>query len=133
MTDRDARFLLIAAGPETVFQWLIERGQPERHEPTVWLENSAAHPASHQRWTTDAYQAAMFPTKATAEEYITEQRLTARAVEHGFMTRLDELDTEGVLWVAAIDRVPIAERIAWVKEMLARVEQINAMRRGETE
>lgn len=124
---------LIAAVPQTTFQWLIERGQPEQHEPTVWLENSAEHPASHQRWTTDAYQAAMFPTKQTAEEYIAEQRLTARAVKHGFMARLDDLNAEGVLWVAAIDRVPIEERVEWVRGMVARVGQINARRRGETE
>jgi hypothetical protein len=35
------------------------------------------------------------------------------------------LDAEAVLWVAAIDRVPIEERVEWVKKMLA---QINAVR-----
>jgi hypothetical protein len=42
-----------------------------------------------------------------------------------------DLDAEGVLWVAALDRVPIEERVEWVKEMVVRVEQINAMRRSE--
>lgn len=42
---------------------------------------------------------------------------------------LRPLDAEGVLWVAALDRVPIEDRIGWVKEMLNRVEQINTLRR----
>lgn len=42
------------------------------------------------------------------------------------------LTTQGVLWVAAIDRVPVDERIEWVAAMTERVEQINAKRaRGE--
>jgi len=41
---------------------------------------------------------------------------------------LPPLDDEGVLWVAAIDRVPIEDQIEWVKEMLGRVEHINEMR-----
>ncbi len=73
----------------TTFQWLVERGQPENHEPTVWLENSAEHPASHKHWTTDAWSAAMFPTRETAEAYIAEEHLEARAVEHGFMAHED--------------------------------------------
>jgi hypothetical protein len=32
------------------------------------------------------------------------------------------------LWVAALDRVPIEERIEWVKSMTARVAAINAKR-----
>lgn len=41
---------------------------------------------------------------------------------------LPPLDTDGVLWVAAIDRVPIEERVAWVKDMAERVAQINTKR-----
>lgn len=36
--------------------------------------------------------------------------------------------TEAVLWIAAIDQVPIEDRSLWVKTMLARIEQINAER-----
>lgn len=71
-------------GP-TTFQWLIERGQPESVAPTVWLEHSAAHPATHRAWTTNAHDAAMFPDRETAERYIADEGLDARAVEHGFM------------------------------------------------
>ena len=38
------------------------------------------------------------------------------------------LDTEGVLWVAAIDRVPIEDRIEWVRVMKGRIAAINAER-----
>jgi hypothetical protein len=38
------------------------------------------------------------------------------------------LDTAGVLWVAALDRVPIEERVQWVKTMQKRVAEINAKR-----
>lgn len=49
--------------------------------------------------------------------------------EHeGPFESLPPLDAEGVLWVAAIDRVPIEERVEWVKTLLARVEEINAKR-----
>lgn len=41
---------------------------------------------------------------------------------------LAPLDTAGVLWVAALDRVPIEERVAWVKAMEQRVAEINAKR-----
>lgn len=41
---------------------------------------------------------------------------------------LPPLDTEGVLWVAALDRVPIEERVEWVKTLAARVEEINSER-----
>ncbi len=69
----------------TVFQWLIERGQPEGEQRPIWLEHSAAHPARDRAWTTDANTAAMFPTREIAERYIAEHELAARAVEHGFM------------------------------------------------
>jgi hypothetical protein len=38
------------------------------------------------------------------------------------------LDTAGILWVAALDRVPARERVAWVSEMESRVAEVNAMR-----
>ncbi len=85
-----------SVGP-TVFQWLIERGQPEGQVPTVWLEHSLEHLARDKHWTTNAREAAMFPSRETAEAYIREHftstvtsqnpvAATARAVEHGFMT-----------------------------------------------
>ncbi len=76
---------------DTTFQWLIERGQPESQVPTVWLEHSGRHPASHKHWTTVAHEAAMFPSREAAEDYIREQSIqSARAVEHGFMARTSE-------------------------------------------
>lgn len=41
---------------------------------------------------------------------------------------LPPLDIEGALWVAALDRVPIEERIEWVAKIMARVDEINAAR-----
>lgn len=55
-------------------------------------------------------------------------RLLALLKEHDERPGLKPLDTAGVLWVAAIDRVPIAERIEWVKKIEAQVESINAER-----
>jgi len=69
----------------TSFQWLVERGQPEGEPHAVWLEHSGDHPARDKCWTADAHDAAMFPTRETAEAYIVQQGLEARAVEHGFM------------------------------------------------
>jgi hypothetical protein len=69
----------------TSFQWLIERGRPEGEESACWLEHSATHPARDERWTRDAYSAAMFPTQEAAKAYIAAQGLEARAIEHGFM------------------------------------------------
>jgi hypothetical protein len=69
----------------TTFQWLIERGQPEGEVSAVWLEHGAYHVAAEGRWTKDANQAAMFPDRQTAEAWIAEQGLDARAVEHGFI------------------------------------------------
>lgn len=43
----------------------------------------------------------------------------------------DPLDTAGILWVAALDRVPIEERVAWVEAMQERVAEINAKRAPE--
>lgn len=41
---------------------------------------------------------------------------------------MNPLDVRGVLWVAAIDRVPIEERIEWVEKLASQVEHINAVR-----
>ena len=41
------------------------------------------------------------------------------------------LDTAGILWVAALDRVPVRERVEWVAEMERRVAEINAMRAAQ--
>jgi hypothetical protein len=41
---------------------------------------------------------------------------------------LPPLDTEGILWVAAIDLLPIEKRIEWVKTMTERVAYLNTMR-----
>lgn len=68
----------------TAFQWLIERGQPEGLANAEWLEHSAEHPARDRQWTRDAWAAAMFPDRETAERFIADQSLEARAVEHGF-------------------------------------------------
>lgn len=38
------------------------------------------------------------------------------------------LDTEAILWVAALDRLPIEERIEWVATMLKRIDAIDAAR-----
>jgi hypothetical protein len=43
-------------------------------------------------------------------------------------TGLSPLDTRGVLWVAAIDRLPISERTEWVERMFQQVENLNAER-----
>jgi hypothetical protein len=126
---------------ETVFQWLIERGQPEQQEPTVWLENSAAHPASHKHWTTDANQAAMFPSRTAAEQYIAEELThpirgaSARAVEHGFMTRAPMTEIPVTLAHAFRDLVAAVEHVVqdspgtpesvkgFLREVLAKVER----------
>lgn len=77
-------------------QWLIERGQPEGQVPTVWLENSALHPASHKHWTTEANEAAMFPTKKDADKWIDEylshpvRGPSARATEHIWFASTDD-------------------------------------------
>lgn len=71
-------------GP-TTNQWLVERGQPEGEPQAIWhSHNDPAVP-----WTTDAWRASMFPTREAAEEWIAEHKLEARAIEHGFMSRLE--------------------------------------------
>jgi hypothetical protein len=82
---------------ETTFQWLIERGQPEGETRPVWLEHSGRHPATRGQWTTNAWDAAMFPSRETAEAYIAAEALDARAVEHGFMAKTPE-DERGWRW-----------------------------------
>ncbi len=69
---------------ETVFTWLVERGQPEGQVPTVWWTGSG--------WTEDANKADRFSREAA--EAVIEAKFTppasrggpsARAVEHGFV------------------------------------------------
>lgn len=70
--------------------WLVERGQLENHEPTVWW--SGDPDIGWGGWTPDAWQAVRYPTKAAAEEVIAHafraahlsQGHTAHAVEHAF-------------------------------------------------
>lgn len=69
--------------------WLIERGQPEGEQNAVYLEHSGQHPARDKCWTRNAWEAAMFPTRESAEAWISEHGLEARAVAHGFMSRED--------------------------------------------
>ena len=99
-------------------QWLIERGQPEGLDRAVWLEHSATHPARDQSWTTSAYVAAMFPNRATAEQWIAENQLDARAVEHGFAGRAAELGFDGRRPDAPVDP-PAA---LGIKEILRLIE-----------
>ena len=40
---------------------------------------------------------------------------------------------ERAFWIAAIDRVPIEERIEWVATMLARYEEVAALRDASTQ
>ena len=86
--ERDAALAAAAPSPAdhatTQFQWLIERGQPEEFTNAEWLENSGEYPATRRRWTRDAWRAAMFPDRETAEAYIAAEKIEARAVEHGF-------------------------------------------------
>lgn len=93
--DHDARMQtlqMLAEDPSLIrveqavmtFQWLVERGQPEGEERTLWLEHSGFHPASERCWTTEARDAALFPDRDQAEKYIADEGIEARAVEHGF-------------------------------------------------
>ncbi len=77
-----------APATEAAFAWLIERGQPERQVPTVWLKS--ADPVA---WTSDANTALRFERRASAVEVIgalftpppSRGGPSARAVEHGFI------------------------------------------------
>ena len=55
-------------------------------------------------------------------------RCSVADVRRGGSQQLEPLDAEGVLWLAALDRVPIEERIEWVASMMRAVERINAER-----
>ena len=48
-------------------QWLIERSQPERHDPTVWVAHETA---SAIEWTTDPNKALWFNSRGAAEAFI---------------------------------------------------------------
>lgn len=45
---------------------------------------------------------------------------------------LAPLDTAGVLWVAAIDLLPIEKRISWVEKLEKRVAHLNELRANYT-
>ncbi len=75
MTTRPAD----SAAPELA--WLIERGLPEGFTPPVYYGTYTAT----TKWTTDAFLAVRFESKADAELFIEHQDLPARAVEHGFI------------------------------------------------
>lgn len=65
--------------------WLIERGQPERQEPPVWVTKTGPIV-----WSEDPYSAMRFQTREAAEAFIAAnlthptKGASARAVEHGF-------------------------------------------------
>jgi hypothetical protein len=95
-----ARAVLAASPPadseaETVFAWLIERGQSEKQSPTMWWIGEPDALSRHgETWTQDAWQATRFTTEAAAHAVV--DRLfrspgsgdySARAVEHGFVPR----------------------------------------------
>lgn len=70
----------------------------------------------------------------TADEWDALWADDGRQLEGWILVPLDpatdarHLNAEAVLWVAALDRVPIEERIEWVAAMHARIAQINAQR-----
>ena len=74
---------------ETTFAWLLERGQSQNHSPTVWWTGDET--VGWTGWTTDAWKAKRYGTKAEAEAEIRERFTfrasvppTADAVQHGF-------------------------------------------------
>jgi hypothetical protein len=86
--------IALAAAGETAapmqFAWLVERGQSEKHSPTVWwIGGPDTTNRSGESWTQDAFKATCFARRDDAQEIV--DRLfthrgepTARAVEHGF-------------------------------------------------
>jgi hypothetical protein len=87
------RAALAAAGETAApmqFAWLVERGQSEKHSPTVWwIGGPDTTNRSGESWTQDAFKATRFARRDDAQEIV--DRLfthrgepTARAVEHGF-------------------------------------------------
>lgn len=77
---------------DTVFAWLVERGQSEGFTPPVYYGSYAAGP---QVWTSDAFKAVRYASGAEADEWIakhvTPRGIGARAVEHGFTSRDSEV------------------------------------------
>ena len=78
------------------FAWLIERGQAQQQAPTVWWSDNTA--IGWGGWTTDAWKARRYATKADADEVIAERfgpsprhglPASAVAVEHGFTFTVD--------------------------------------------
>lgn len=54
--------------------------------------------------------------------------VSVREATPSLIAALPPLDAEGVLWVAALELVPIEQRVEWVKTMHARVQGINEKR-----
>ena len=72
---------------QSSFCWLIERGQPEQQEPTLWWRGLYISGIPYMgRWTETANEAVRFRTREDAETRIQTEHLTlCRAVEHGFL------------------------------------------------
>lgn len=72
--------------------WLVERGQSEGHNPTVWrIAPSTPDSRDQEGWTTDAFKATRYDTREEAQAVVDALftgpmgRVTARATEHGFL------------------------------------------------
>lgn len=91
--------------------WLIERSQPENHDPTVYW--SGDETIGWSGWTTDAWKAVRYPTRVAADAVIEErfraahisQGYMAHAVEHGFVSDLPK----GVLFESENKRLTVTE------------------------
>jgi hypothetical protein len=71
----------------TTTQWLVEGRGGEGPGSFAWWLTFAWWLRGDGQWVTDAYDAAMFPTRETAEQYIAEKNVPdVIAVEHGFMS-----------------------------------------------
>jgi hypothetical protein len=73
--------------------WLIERGQPEGQEPTIWWRGKEQSGVPYMGlWTETAHDAMAFSSKATAEAFIASNYIRLRrATEHVFLNRADRL------------------------------------------
>ena len=77
--------------------WLIERGQPEGQEPTIWWVGP--EPRDDEKylgtWSEDAYKAKRFATRAEGEQYAVGSRgpgHSYRVTDHIFIDRFVEVD-----------------------------------------
>ena len=71
--------------------WLIERGQSENHEPTIWwIGDRDATSRDGERWTQDANEATWFNSREEAQAVIDRlfaHPLSARATGHTFLDK----------------------------------------------